>query len=104
MAEAILSTSDCGKIDDSLSEFADHVRQYFDQIENSLNVFSGNHFVQSFFASGLFGQDMERELKELRDLLKEYFESLVMGGGLISTTKEVVEEQKRLLNLSKGGM
>ena len=103
MADAILSSNDCGRITDSLEEFANHVREYFDQIESSLNVFSGNSFVQSFFASGLFGQDMEKELKELRDLLKEYFESLVMGGGLIPATKSVVEEQLKLLN-SKGGM
>ena len=103
MSERILSVTDCNNIMDNLGQFGNAVLEYFEQIEDSLNLFNANELVQSFYASGNFGREMEEELNKIKTALRKYYDSLVDGNGLVSVSKKVVQSQIELLNKSYGG-
>lgn len=100
----ILSAAECDKVEDTLQEFKQHVTQYVDNINNSIRTFNSNEIVQSFYASGTFGKEMEEELIKIKTGVEKYYDSLVNSNGLIPVTSRTIQTQRDLLNRSyKGG-
>ena len=103
MSQRILSVSDCDNVLEDLEKFKSSVLEYFEQIQENLNLFNSNELVQSFYASGNLGKEMEQELKSILDAVRKYYDSLVDGSGLISVSKKVIRSQIELLNKGYGG-
>lgn len=100
----ILSTVECEKILENISLFERSVREYSNNINKSIKTFNNNEIVQSFYASGNLGREMEEEIKKLETALTRYFDNISDRNGLIGITKTVINDQKELLNRSyKGG-
>lgn len=102
MAQKILSEKECSYILDCLSSFNKDVDDYCADIDKSIELFSKIEIVQSFFASGSFGKEMEEELIKVKNSVLKYRDSLTASNGLIPVTKKVVDEQLSLLRQGGG--
>ena len=100
----ILSYRDYEIVEDNLANFQKHVENYFENIDSCLTTFNQHEIVQSFYESGNFGKEMEKEISKLKAALQKYYEAISGANGLINTTKSITEYQKELLNSDyKGG-
>ena len=100
----VLSYFDYEQIEGHLKAISNGAQDYFNGVDNALKIFNDNPIVQSFYASGNLGKEMEEELLKVTSATKKYFDVLFGTNGLINTTKLVVDYQKELLNSDyKGG-
>ena len=102
-ADKVLSVADYEAIKEDLKSFQSSIVRYFEDVTSGIEIFDKTPVVQSFYASGQFGIEMEAELVKLKKGLKEYYDSLMESGGLIPTTKLVIEKQIENLNASNRG-
>ena len=99
----ILSVNDCNKIEEDLQKFQENIKEYFEDLENGINLFNQNEIVQSFYTSGNLGKEMEEELKKIKNAMQKYYDALVSGNGLVPVTRTVVSSHRELLNKGYNG-
>lgn len=103
MNERILSESDIREMQEYMASFQKNVKDYYEQMQDSINVFNNNAIVQSFYASGNFGKEMEEELLKIKQGIQRYYEALIDGNGLVPVTQRVMDSHLELLNRSYNG-
>lgn len=95
----IQSIADVENMMNSLEQFSDSIKYYFDEFNTSINKFNNNDIVQSFYASGPFGREKEQTLISLKVALEKYYNIINNdSGALIPITKTLLTKQKDLLN------
>ena len=91
----ILSLAEISNCRHHLYGVRDKVTEYCDAISRVLALYESDDVVQTFFASGSFGQSQYEDLKRLEKALKNYANSV--SSELVPKTAEYLSTQEALV-------
>ena len=89
----ILSKYDITRIYEHINGIGRNVKAYTDDLTVLINSFSNKEIVESFYASGNYGQETKAELEKYLRTIERYMQSILK---LVSVTKDFCAEQSAL--------
>ena len=94
----VLSVNDYQNIKSDISTANKEMNDYFTTFNSALEKIQNSDIVNSFYASGPLGKEMEDEMVKLKNALKEYMDTInADANSLIPYTISTVDSQIELL-------
>ncbi len=93
-----------------IDDLEKHVNSFKLDVDNALEActtviksFSNMAVVESFFASGKYGQSEKEEMEKIYNAIQKYSDVINADDGLIAQTKSYIETQRSLVQSGSSG-
>ena len=96
--KSIISERDIAEIRQHLAAYRKYIEEYSNCITNLLRNYANEEIVQSFFASGKFGEDKRTNIINLTNRIIAFQNSMINDpDGAIKKSEDFLNNQERLL-------
>ena len=94
----ILSVSDCQDVLDEINKVSALYSEQCQSMEEAIDLFNNNPIVQSFYASGKYGESSKELINKTYDVLKKYYAMLEEDEyAIVPQTRKFIEDYKNEL-------
>ena len=99
----ILSAEDISTMLDTVNSISECTENAASACETVVNSFTNEAIVQSFYASGAYGEKEQTSIEQILSAVKKYYGVINAEGGLIAQTKTFLNTQLSLLETGQVG-